>query len=141
MYSKELQQQGARYAESHKVGVIHSLGALRDNGAVPLLAGLLNGSDFQAAGAAAAALGKIGTPDAGVVLERCFSEGTEEIRQAVIDALLQTADRLFVEGKLDVAARVFQNLESADAEHVRAAAVRGLVASRPAAVGTFPSAF
>jgi HEAT repeat protein len=77
-----------------KVGVIHSLGTLRDTKSIPVLARLLKASDVQVAGAAAAALGKIGTSDAAKTLEQFSSKTPEEIRQAVADARLLAADRL-----------------------------------------------
>ena len=50
------------------VGVINSIGARRDTEAVAILSQKLHGSDAQIAAAAAAALGKIGNPQAAEVL-------------------------------------------------------------------------
>lgn len=113
------------------IGVINSLGVRRDRPAVRALSEFLTGPDETVAGAAAAALGKIGVPQAAEALARASAKASPKLRAIIIDARLRCAERLLAEGKKGRAARIFREISAqAKADHVRAAARRALKAAR-----------
>ena len=75
-----------------KVGVIGSLGARQDNGAVSTLANLLNDSDAVVARSAALALGAVRSKDAAKALAAAKSNA------AVLDATLACAEGMLADG-------------------------------------------
>ena len=77
-----------------KAGVINSLGARREHKSVRVLARLLKDTDSSVAGAAAAALGNIGSTKAGATLRAFQPRAPEAIGQQVADAVLTCAERL-----------------------------------------------
>ena len=110
-----------------KIGVIHSLGVRRDAASASALASVLDDPDTQIAGAAAAALGDIGTAEAARVLLKSQPHAPDTIRLVVADACLSCAEHLLSAGKKTVAAAIYKALAgSAQPEHVRIAATRGL---------------
>ncbi len=110
-----------------RVGVIRSLGARRDLESVARLAELLSDPDPGIAGAAAAALGQIGTTEAAKALAEKVPEG---VRPHVADARLECAERLLAAGKKAEAAAIYEALRSPPhPEHVRLAASLGLAAA------------
>jgi HEAT repeat protein len=112
-----------------RVGIIHSVGARRDAGSVSLLARVLT-DDPSSAAAAAKALGEIGTPEAARALEAFRGKGTGELRLAIADALLISADRLIASGERGQAVKLLEALtDPSQAPHVRAAASRALSAA------------
>ena len=113
-----------------KVGVIAALGARRDPQAAPLLATLPADPDREIAGAAAAALGRIGTPEAGEALRKSLSDAVEAVRSALADGCLACAERLAAGGRAIEARALYEALAaSPQPEHVHAAARRGLSAA------------
>lgn len=112
-----------------KAGLIHALGIRREPRAVPELAKLVRAVDAVVAVAAAQALGRIGTLDALVAIQTGWSGlGEGRIRLRFTDALLACADRLRVEGNVEAAAKVYEELRSPDETPVvRMAAFRGSV--------------
>ncbi len=116
-----------------KVGVISSLASRRDAGSVPLLAVLLAG-DAALATAAAAALGRIGTPEAAAAL--AAAKATGPVADAVIDARLACAEALAGAGDRAAAKAIYAAIEAsagdAAATHrqraIRTAARAGLIA-------------
>ncbi len=131
--AKALRDALPKTEDALKVGVLNSLGAIEDGAAVPLLVPLMKASDAEVADAAAAALGRIGTPDAASALMDFKGAAPTEIRPTVIDALLDAARALLEADKVADAGRIYDDLNKpAEAEHVRAAAFRGLVGARPA---------
>lgn len=109
-----------------KVGVMASLGVRRDAASVPDLKALLRDGDAQVAGAAAAALGEIGTAEAGEALREFLPGAVGSLRAITADACLACAERLKAGGN-EAAARALRNLlTTADQpEYIRAAAKRG----------------
>jgi len=110
-----------------KVGVITSLGTRRDAESVPALATLLKDPDAQMAGAAAAALGNVGTPEAARDLLEFRPNAPDALRLVVADACLTCAERLAAADKKAEALAIYAALAgSAQPEHVRLAAKRGM---------------
>ena len=111
-----------------KVGVINSLGVRRDAESTGALVALLKDGDKGVAGAAAAALGSIGTPDAAKAL--AAFEAPKEIALAVCDAQLTCAERLLADGKKVDALKIYKSLSKPDLpKHVRVAGMRGMLAA------------
>ena len=108
-------------------GAVGSLGALRDPDSVPALRGLLDDPDNLVAEAAAAALGRIGTPRAGQALLRRVRRTGVDGLAAVAHACLACAERLASGGDQALAKRLWRALarEGLPAP-VRAAARRRL---------------
>jgi HEAT repeat protein len=112
------------------VGVINSIGMRRDAGAIGDLKGLMGNSDAAVAAAAAAALGRIGTPQAVGILDSAL-EGPAPLRLAVADACLTAGDTLLGEGKKDEAAAVYEAMRQADLpKHLQIAALTGVFRAR-----------
>ena len=111
-----------------KVGVVNSLGVRRDAESTGALAALLKDGDKGVAGAAAAALGSIGTPDAAKAL--AAFEAPKELALAVCDAQLTCAERLLADGKKADALKIYKSLSKPDLpKHVRVAGMRGMLAA------------
>lgn len=106
-----------------KVGMINSLGVRRDAKATGALIALLKDSDKEVANAAAAALGKIGSPEAANALQ-----GLPE-SLAVDDALLACAEQLLADGKKADAMKIYAKLAKSEIKHVKLAATRGMLAA------------
>jgi HEAT repeat protein len=111
-----------------KVGVVASLGVRRDAASVGALAGLLGDADPAVARAAAHALAKIGTPEAGKALDGFGKKAPEALKPALADASLACAERLVADGKQAEAIVLYKSLSGEDQpKHVRLAATRGLL--------------
>ncbi len=114
------------------VGVINSIGVRRDAGALSGLTELLRDSDdVRVASAAAAALGRIGTPEAAGVLEAALKSDEKELRGAVGDACLQCAESLAAGGKRDAAFALYDSVRGANLpRHQQMAGLRGAILAR-----------
>jgi HEAT repeat protein len=123
----ELRENLAKLTGTHRIGVIHSLGARRDAHSVPELCFLLNSPDAPMARAAAAALGRVGNKSAANALNESLSRVPAVIRTAVADACLACAEQLERDQGFAEARALYGALIKAPvAEHVRLAAERGL---------------
>ena len=106
-----------------KVGVIGSLGARQDNGAVSTLANLLNDSDAVVARSAALALGAVRSKDAAKALAAAKSNA------AVLDATLACAEGMLADGNKLGALAIYKRIATGDdAKHIKLAATRGMLA-------------
>ncbi|MHC4621420.1 MAG: ThuA domain-containing protein [Planctomycetota bacterium] len=115
-----------------KVGIINSLGARGDRNAVNQLGGLLGDPDNEIARAAISALGKIGGRQAARTLRRGRSKVSEDLKLVWADAYLACADKFLAGGDTRWAGRIYRQMFASDAPSaVRAAALRGLVATMP----------
>ncbi len=114
-----------------KAGVIDSLGWRGEPASVPLLVPLLKDPQPEIAAAAAAALGRLATPEAARALAQA-REGVDPIVQpAVQEGMLRAADQLAADHP-DLARELYLNLyEDSASPEIRAAAGRGLVLARP----------
>ena len=108
-----------------RVGIIYSLGQLRDRQSIATLAPLLADNDPQVAAAAALALGQIGTV---ACADRLIAAAAREISTAAIgQALVICADRMLAEGNQTEARTVYETLNKRSAAlPIRLAALRGL---------------
>jgi len=128
--TKALRDAVGKVGGLQKVGVINSLGVLRDARATGALAGLLGDSDDEIASAAAAALGSIGTSEASKALLAFQRGASEALGPAAADALLTCAERLLAAGNKVEALLIYKTLSAADQpKHVRLAAMRGMLAA------------
>lgn len=111
------------------IGVINSLGEKREQPSAEALFAFLNNSDEQIAGAAAAALGKIGGRQAIRALAAARAGAAAKVRPTIVDALLSCAERLLKNGRKEAARRIYEGLASSEeAKGVQEAARRGLKA-------------
>lgn len=115
------------------IGMISSLANRRDVASVKPLAALL-GSEPQTAAAAAAALGRIATPEAAAALAAA-KPAADPVADAVIDARLACADALLAAGDRAAAKAIYEALAATGAppktprtRAVRVAAKSGLLA-------------
>jgi HEAT repeat protein len=115
------------------VGVINSIGVRRDSAAIGLLEKRLADADAEVAVAAAAALGKVGSPEAATILARALAAGSPD-RDAVAEASVVAAERLLSAGRRDEALAAYDAVWKADlSEQRRAEAARGAILARGAA--------
>ena len=112
-----------------KVGVINSLGVRRDAASTGALEKLLGDSDKQTAGAAAAALGSIGTPEAAKALGAFQGKAPKELKLVAADAYLACAEQLLADGKKADAKAIYMALSKSDIKQVKVAAMRGMLAA------------
>jgi hypothetical protein len=111
-----------------KLGVIGSLGARREVGAIATLAGLLQDGDPTIARAATLALAAIGGAEPARVLDDAIKNATTN-KQLLIDALLSCAESLLSSQKVPEAATIYKSLcGDQQPRLVRLAANRGLLA-------------
>jgi len=111
-----------------KVGVINSLAVRRDAASTDALAALLKDSDSQVAGAAASALGDIGTSEAAKALGGFVAGPPEGLKLVAADAYLTCAERLVAGGKKLEAVAIYKALNKPEqAKHVQVAAKRGML--------------
>ena len=113
------------------IGVINSIGIRRDQKAIGELVKRIGDADAGVAAACAAALGKIGGPDATKALAQALTSDPAAVRPAVGDALLAIADALMAAGKRDEAAAIFDKVRGAQVPKPLAlAATRGAILAR-----------
>jgi HEAT repeat protein len=113
-----------------RLGVIGSLGVRRDAKAVDALAGLLKQPDTV--GAAARALGTIGTPAASKALEDALPGASGGRQSAICEGLLRCAEALAADGRSAPSRAIYDHLRglAAAPQQVRAAALRGAILAR-----------
>lgn len=95
------------------VGVINSIGARRDTGSMGKLESLLQGSEAPVAATAAAALGRMATPESAEILTSALTK-PEPLRSAVADACLAVGDTMVKEGNSEQAVGVFEAVRQAE---------------------------
>jgi HEAT repeat protein len=109
------------------IGVITSLGSLRDEDAVEALTRLSRDEDAPISGAALRALGRIATPPAVGVVQAALSSGREDAASATLLA----AEEQRAHGHEDVAIALYDAVRSADVPRpCRLGATRGAIVSR-----------
>jgi len=113
------------------VGVINSIGHRRDAKAVGALAKLLYDGDTEVAQAAAAALGRISSPQAAKVLQQELGRAKAPVRTAVAEAGLVCAEGLLAQSQRKQALAFFEALAGGDLpQPVRDAATRQIAAAK-----------
>jgi type 1 glutamine amidotransferase len=111
-----------------RIGIINSLGQLRDKGAVSSLSGILGGSDQEAAIAAAAALGQIADSQAAEALSEAKSKASGKLLSVVLDAYLKCADQLVADGNKVGALAIYKELQKEGMpKPIRTAALTGMI--------------
>lgn len=115
-----------------KLGVIQSLGTLRDQESVDSLATLLDSTDAKLVRAAADSLGKIGGERAEQAVQDRLRSVTADARSQLVDACLHMAQRHLAAHQGESAASVYQLLEQDPQPQVRWAAFQGLISAQPA---------
>ena len=115
------------------IGVINSIAVRRDADAVDGLAKALKSDDADVASSAAAALGRIGGPDAAKILESALAEAPEAVRSAVAEGCAYCAEQLMEAGSGEEAARLFDRVRQANVAKQRIVeATRGAILARQA---------
>ena len=111
-----------------KIGVINSIGMRRDVKAQDALLGLLRSDHKEMALAAAAALGRIGTPEAAAALQAALAKNAKALGRRLGEAAIVCGEVLGAAGKRDAAVATFAAVrKSALPTPIRAAAMRGEV--------------
>ncbi|NOX53394.1 MAG: hypothetical protein GXP27_02945 [Planctomycetes bacterium] len=115
------------------VGVINSIGQRQDAGAIGDLKQLLSDSDPQVAAAAAAALGRIGTPATAAILKKELTDASAAQRAAAADACLACAETLLKKGQKNEAIALYDAVRQANLlTHQRVAGTFGAIRARGA---------
>jgi len=129
---KALQEALPKVSGLQKVGVVNSLGMRGDAESAGALLPLLGDSDPQIVASAAAALGRIATPEAAVALLNFKAKAPAALQAGAVDACLDAAARVLKRGQTDAAAKIYEALDNEkEPEHVRMAAFRGIVMAKP----------
>ena len=119
-------------SSSIKVGIIDSLGFRREKEAVPDLIKQLSDSDTEVKGSAAAALGRIGTPEAVLALEKFRKTAPPSLQAIAGEASLTAAEQLLNQNRPMEAVRIYQQMQAAKwPAHVRQGAFTGLLKALP----------
>jgi HEAT repeat protein len=113
------------------IGTINSLGVRRDSEAVAILAGRLKDSDADVVTAAAAALGRIGSKQAGDVLGQSLANSGSRDRAAVAHGCILCAGRFLEDGKSGEAMKLYDAVGGVDVPaQTILEATRGSILSR-----------
>jgi len=111
-----------------KIGIVNSLGQRGDKKAVRPLTRMVTGKSEALAAAAAAALGRIATPQAAKALAAAKDKTDGKVQMAVLDAYLKCADKMVATGKKAQALAIYKALGSASMpKPIRTAAVTGMI--------------
>ncbi|HUS39449.1 MAG: HEAT repeat domain-containing protein [Pirellulales bacterium] len=111
-----------------KIGLLNSLGHRADRSSTDAAAKALGDANEDVVGAAAEALGKIGTPQAAEALKARRQNSVGELRLRLGNASLRCANKLLAQGKTDTADKIFKDLyHPREPNSVRSAAVHGLI--------------
>ncbi len=110
------------------IGVLNSIGVRRDAEAIDVVAKHLKGADSEAAAAAAAALGLIGTSPAAALLESALDHPEPGVRNAAAEGLILIAEERREGGAKGEAEELYARVRGADVPNARVMeAVRGLI--------------
>ncbi|MGC8887154.1 MAG: HEAT repeat domain-containing protein [Verrucomicrobiia bacterium] len=113
------------------IGVINSIGVRRDAAATPQLVNLLKSSEPEVAGAAGAALGRIGTPEAAKALKKAISSAQGALKEDLVCSAILCGERLYSSGKNSDAVQLLDFVRNSDIpRHLKMAATRGAILAR-----------
>ncbi len=119
-----------------RAGLINALGYRGDAEAIPAVAKELASPEAVVAGAAARALGRIGTAAAAQKLAAARGQAKGQLKLAISDAYLRCADRRLQEGKTAEAAAIYQELQQKqEPRSIRQAALQGALKAAGAKAG------
>jgi HEAT repeat protein len=111
-----------------KLGIINMLGNRRCSAALKPLGKLMVSADKQVANEAVKAIGRIGV--AGAILQKALADGEHSAKDVIAEACLECADRFLEKGQNRAGASLYKAVFRSDSPgHVRAAALKGLVAA------------
>ena len=109
------------------IGIINTIGSREDEKAVKQLSLLLNESDINVAMAAARALGKIGGETAAISIKKMLSKSKGNLRDALLHAYLNCADKFLSNGENKSAAKIYEFIcNNIKEPNIRSAALKGL---------------
>lgn len=116
------------------VGIIGSIGARKDAGAVDAVAKFLGDADPDVAQAAARALGRIGTPAAAKAIDAALDGAADANRLAFCEGLFRCAEAMLAAGDRAGATAIYDRLRALkNAPHqVRSGALAGAILARGA---------
>ena len=113
------------------VGTINSIGIRRDANAVDALIARLQDQDADVASASAVALGRIGNAAATKSLRQALTTEVANVRSAVAEGCVLSAERLHADGKSDEAVLIYDEVRKADLPKQRIIeATRGAILAR-----------
>jgi HEAT repeat protein len=113
------------------IGVIHSLAALRDEGAVPALIALTHDADPDIVKAALLALGRVANSEAISVVRQALNFGTKNHRADAAAACLLAAQTQMAQDKTDIAQGLYDTVRLARVPaSYRIGATRGAIVAR-----------
>lgn len=113
------------------VGVVYSIGVLRDERAVPALIALMRDPDPELAKATRLSLGRIANTQAVGVLHRALSTGPDRSRPDAAAACLLAAEQQLAQGHADMAQALYDAVRQAPVPaSYRIGATRGAIVSR-----------
>ncbi len=116
------------------IGVLNSIGVRRDVDSVEVLAKYVTDADAGVASAAAVALGRIGNETSTEVLKKSMAKVGDEVRSAVAEGLVLSAEASMMLGKLDYAMEIYDSVRKAKVPQQRIVeATRGAILSRKTA--------
>ena len=131
--AKALRDAAGKAQGKLRIGMINSLGARQDAGAVNMLIALLKNPDAAVSTAAAAALGRIGEESAAAALAEFLDKAPKKLKNAAVDANLDFAQRIAAKGNKAAAGKIYDKLYAKDQPgRIRRAALQGLAMVRPA---------
>ncbi|MEA3224370.1 MAG: ThuA domain-containing protein [Planctomycetota bacterium] len=111
-----------------KIGIVNSLGQRGDKKAVRPLTRMVTGKNKALATAAAAALGRIASPQAAKVLAAAKDKTTGKVQLVVLDSYLKCADKMVAGGKKTEALAIYKALGAPSMpKPIRTAAVTGMI--------------
>jgi len=120
----------AKATPRQKIGLINSLGHRKDVTSAAAFIPMLKDGDAGIAAAAAAALGKIATPEAAAAIAAVRMSAPPAVKAALDDAYLLCADELLRQKKNDDAGAIYQSLfKVSEPKQIRMAALRGIIAA------------
>lgn len=113
------------------IGVINSIGIRRDRGATSKLIALLKSADKDVAGAAGAALARIGNVDCAKALSDAFKSAEGALKLDLADSIVLCAENLTKAGNNSEAIQLYDLLRSSNVPaHIKMAATRGAITAR-----------
>jgi len=113
------------------IGVIHSLGALQDEEAVPALSALSRDADPEVATAALLALGRIANDEAVTLVRQVLHTGPKGFRPEAAAACLLAAQQQLDQGNTDIARDLYDAVRQAQVPaSYRIGATRGAIMAR-----------
>ena len=126
-----LREAAAKLRGLRRIGAINSIGMRRDAKAVDVLVKFLADGDVALAGAAAGALGRIGTPEAAAALTKTLASAPEALQGVVAEATLVCAERHLVAGNRAGAIAIYDAVRATKLpSHLTLAALRGGIVAR-----------